>query len=79
MHDTPILPPRKKAGALEDRKMLHEAGQRHVGVERELADRCRAAGESLQDPAPRRVRQRGEHHVQILRAVRDRLIVNHMV
>jgi hypothetical protein len=79
LDDPPVLAPGEQAGALENRKVLHESGQRHIGALRELAHRRGTNRETLENRAPRGVRQRREHSIQVPRAVGGRFIVNHMV
>jgi hypothetical protein len=67
LHDASVLAPCEKAGALEDRKMLHEPRKRHRGVLRELADRGWLSGKALDDRSARGVCERGEHAVQVFR------------
>lgn len=79
MHDPPVLAPGQQPGALENRKVLHEPGERHRGTPGELADGRRAIGEAIENRAAGRVRERREHVVESCRAGGSRLIVNHTV
>ena len=71
-----------QAGGFEHGQVLHEAGQRHAVRLREFADAEPGVGTGLRQlrehAAAGRVRQRGEHQVQIAGGVR-RFFVNHLV
>ena len=73
-HHPPRLGARDQAGVLQDAQVLHEPGQRHVVLLRELGHVGVAFGERLQDVAPRPVGKRPEQRVQLV--VR---ILNHQV
>jgi len=72
VHDAALLFARHEAGALEDRDVFHEAGQRHRERLRQFAGRRAATRQARHDGAPCRVSQRGERDI-------ERLIVNHLV
>lgn len=79
MHHPPFLAAGKQPGALEDRNVFHESGQRHRSVLRKLAHRGGAAGKTVEDRAARRVGERGEYAVKRRSARGICLIVNHTV
>ena len=83
MHDPPVLAPDEQAGPLENRQVLHEAGQRHRGALRENPHGRGTPGELLDDRAAGRVGKRREHPVEVGRRRNQtcgrRLIVNHKV
>jgi len=54
-----------EVGALEDADVLPDPVERQPVRPRELADRGRAAGEALEDPAPGRVREGEEGPVEL--------------
>jgi hypothetical protein len=68
-----LAPHAGESRALEDAHVLRRRGQRHVEARRELPDCLVAGGESAEDLAPHRVRERSE------RGVEAGLMVNHVV
>jgi hypothetical protein len=83
LHHAPFLSAYEQAGALEDREVLHETGQRHRRALGECAHRRRTPGELLDDRAPRGIGEGGEDPVEDGcgwgGAAGRGLIVNHMV
>jgi hypothetical protein len=79
IHHPPVLAPGEESRALENCEVLHETGQRHRGILRELADRGGAVRQPFENHAARGVRQRREHPVEGRCAGQGRLIVNHVV
>jgi hypothetical protein len=73
-HHAAFLVALDEPGVLEHAQVLHEPGQRHVVGRRELAYREIALAKRIEDAAPRRVRQGGEHGIE-----RGALILNHQV
>ena len=71
-HHASLLGTRNQPGGLEHGKVLHEAGQRHTVWLRQLRDRGATAAQLRKQFAPRRIRQRRKHKIEL-----GVFIVNH--